>query len=359
MVLGLATAGCQDQLTGPTSGQTSATIGASDNSAQGAPAQVISCDVAVPDDHSSIQDAVDAATSGQTICVKPGTYSEQVSVNKAVTIQGKTPAVSGDAAAIDGWVSLNADGSELRSVVVTRSSSIDEPTIDAFAVRVRGSNTVVAHNVIHSITGESKPWGAINGIQVFGQSPIENITIRSNTVRGLRNNLKNGDTVGGVAGIKLQADLTNVSVSGNTVTGLHSAGWAWGVVLTGSGSAPNYPKNVTVTKNRLSELNDGSVQFGSSDPIYPGSSFGIDGGARADEATLSYNNLLAPNGAESKDGSNTLNAECNWWGDRSGPTDDGNVGGSGTNALERNGATIDYTPWLNAPAPATSCIGGK
>jgi hypothetical protein len=44
-------------------------------------------------------------------------------------------------------------------------------------------------------------------------------------------------------------------------------------------------------------------------------------------------------------------------GDRSGPTDDGNPDATGTWALERGGATIDYTPWLTAPAPTQACNG--
>lgn len=318
------------------------------------------CDVTV-DPGESVQDAVDAATADATVCVEPGTYEENVSVTSPVTLQGRTAPRGGDPATIDGWVSLDADGSGLRRMAVTRSDAVDAPSIDAFGIRVTADNTVVAGNVVHSLTGESAEFGAINGIQVFGGEALTDVEVTRNVVRDLRN-----DEVGGVAGVKLQADLTDVAVAGNRVTDLHGAGWGWGIVLTGSESAGNHPKDVTVTENTVERVNDGSVfdvfagpNDGRDAVPFPGGAFGIDGGSQADEATLERNNLLAPNGVESKDGDDALVATCNWWGDRSGPTDDGNPGGSGTWALERDGATVEYTPWLNAPAPSNACVGGE
>jgi D-aminopeptidase len=111
-------------------------------------------------------------------------------------------------------------------------------------------------------------------------------------------------------------------------------------------------------------LNDGSMydvfsgaNEGRDSAPYHGSAFGIDEGARAEKTTLRQNNLLAPNGAESKDEHSELTAQCNWWGAKAGPTHDDNSDGTGTWALER-GATIEYTPWLIAPAPANACRGG-
>ena len=46
----------------------------------------------VPDDHSTIQAAVDAASDGDTIIVRDGTYVENVDVNKSVTIKSENGA---------------------------------------------------------------------------------------------------------------------------------------------------------------------------------------------------------------------------------------------------------------------------
>jgi len=48
----------------------------------------------VLDDYPTIQAAVDAASSGDTIIVRDGTYSENVDVNKSLTIQSENRADS-------------------------------------------------------------------------------------------------------------------------------------------------------------------------------------------------------------------------------------------------------------------------
>jgi pectin methylesterase-like acyl-CoA thioesterase len=44
----------------------------------------------VPDDYGTIQAAVDNATAGDTIIVRDSTYTENVHVNKSLTIYSKT-----------------------------------------------------------------------------------------------------------------------------------------------------------------------------------------------------------------------------------------------------------------------------
>jgi pectin methylesterase-like acyl-CoA thioesterase len=43
----------------------------------------------VPDDYPTIQAAVDAASSGNTIIVREGTYNEDIDVNRCITLQGE------------------------------------------------------------------------------------------------------------------------------------------------------------------------------------------------------------------------------------------------------------------------------
>ncbi len=354
---GLVVGGCQDSFvnTSPEETETSAPSAAT----QGQRANGLGdCDTGVSPG-GSIQEAVDAASSGDVICVKPGTYAETISIDASVTVRGQTPATSGNAAVIEGWVSLDADGSALRRVVVTR----DEPTslpVDPFGIRITASNTLVAGTVVHSISEEVK-GGSINGIQAFGGDALSGITIRDNVVRDYRNVDSEGNSVFGVAGIKVQADVSDVEVTSNEVRDLHSL-FGFGVVLTPSSSADGFPKDVLVEGNTLEGINDGSVfdvfsgpNGGRNAAPFPGSAVAIE--AEAEEATVKHNNLLAPNGVENKD-EDPLVAKCNWWGDRSGPTDDDNADGEGTWALERN-AEIEYTPWLNASAPSTACVGGK
>jgi hypothetical protein len=50
----------------------------------------------------------------------------------------------------------------------------------------------------------------------------------------------------------------------------------------------------------------------------------------------------------------TLNAECNWWGSSTGPTEPiSNPGGTGEEVV----GDADFNPWLTAPAPDGPCFG--
>ena len=48
----------------------------------------------VPNDYGTIQGAVDAASSGDTIIVRDGTYTENVNVNKRLTIRSENGSAS-------------------------------------------------------------------------------------------------------------------------------------------------------------------------------------------------------------------------------------------------------------------------
>jgi pectin methylesterase-like acyl-CoA thioesterase len=50
--------------------------------------------IVVPDDYSTIQEAVDAASEGDTIFVKSGTYNESVSIDVAISLIGEDPATT-------------------------------------------------------------------------------------------------------------------------------------------------------------------------------------------------------------------------------------------------------------------------
>ncbi len=334
------------------------------------------CDISVPDDESTIQDAVDASSGGETICIEPGTYVEEVTVDTAVTLRGRNAPQSSTPAEIDGRISIEpgADGTTVSRLRLTDSETFEGGTSpDPFGVRIKASDVTVEGNIIEELAADLSNGGGsftLHGVQIFGAEGenVSDVTVRDNVIRGFTSQ---GDSstwpnYGGIAAVKAQADVEDVTVEANEITDHHSAGWVWGVVLTPSGSAPGVPASVTVTENHIAGLNDGTVYdvfAGANDgrdaAPYPGSAVGIDGTADAAEATVERNNLLAPNGAESKDQDNTLVAKCNWWDDRSGPTHDDNADGSGTWALERGSAEIEYTPWLNAPAPSNACTGGK
>lgn len=336
-----------------------------------------SCDRVVDDDggedHTTIQDAIDSANQGDTICVRAGSYAEDVSVNKAVTVTGENDPGGPDAAVVDGTVTVSADDVTVSRLNVAPTTTFVSGGLDPHGILVSGelSGVTITWNIIEGMTADSTGGSVtINGIQVWNDGPSyqTGTVVTHNTVRGMDNM---GDAAsgwpnyGGAAAIKVQGVVKDTVVASNTVESIHSAGWTYGMVTTHTGNAPGVsPKNTTAKLNTIEEVNDGSVYDVFDDPgsaPYPGTSFAIDGDSLASEATANLNNFLqTPNGALNKDGANTLDAECNYWDHATGPDDDGNKKGKGNNAV----GDVDYTPWNTRKVgrgenSKNSCVGGK
>lgn len=93
----------------------SSSDGSSDSSSDGSgPATADSMTISVPEDHETIQGAVDAARPGALILVSPGTYNEQVEVStENVTIRGldrNTVILDGEFDLENGVRALDTDG---------------------------------------------------------------------------------------------------------------------------------------------------------------------------------------------------------------------------------------------------------
>jgi nitrous oxidase accessory protein len=127
--------------------------------------------ITVPDDYSSIQQAIDNAVAGDVILVRNGTYHENITVNKRLSLIGlngtQRPVIDGGGAAI--VVKISADGVLLQGFNVTNSSSYDS-------------------------YGDSHLGG---GIQIFGASEcvIANNTACNNLVCGISLVNANNNTI--------------------------------------------------------------------------------------------------------------------------------------------------------------------
>lgn len=86
--------------------------------------------ITVPDDYSSIQVAIDAATNGDTIVVRTGTYTESLSLDKAVTLTAELydPANPASNATV-------IDGGGAAAVISIPSDVSPMPTIRGFVIR--------------------------------------------------------------------------------------------------------------------------------------------------------------------------------------------------------------------------------
>ncbi|RLI58599.1 MAG: hypothetical protein DRO93_09575, partial [Candidatus Thorarchaeota archaeon] len=259
-------------------------------------------------------------------------------------------------------IDVTADGATVKWLkVIPGSVSGNEAGISVYA-----SNVTVDSNIIENMTGDGT--GSIDGIHVYdGSSGISNITIINNTIRNIDNTNSSG-SYGGADGIMIQGVVINVSVADNIIQGIHSAGWAYGIEVTPTASAPaNPPQNVTIEGNIVEKVNDGSVYPATiTDPYhapYPGVCFIVDevspgsGDANASTITAHYNKFInSPVGAYNKDASHVLDAEYNYWGDATGPNHTSNPHAAPKGVYV--GDNVDFIPWYatGTTTPSTEYV---
>lgn len=300
----------------------------------------------VPSSYATIQAAINAADNGDIIEVADGIYSENVIVNKEVTIQAK----EGGSPIVDG----SGSGSCFN---IYRGGGLDNVTIKEFEIR-----------------------NATYGIRIFGDpSHFNDLTISNNnihdhtyngilvtdaTVTGLfinDNSIENNDI-----GISFdKATVTNLIVEGNYVAknnlgmGLFSGtfidvaviscqfeGNAWehielGVLWTG----PTTISNVQISNCEFYTDTNWAE-------IYIAATFDemLDGDYNV---RINYNEFLGPQdiGIYNDNHVSTVNGECNWWDAADGPS---LVGPGSGDWVSDN---VVFEPWLLSSGPDSVCGG--
>jgi len=161
------------------------------------PAVSFSATLLVPQDHLTIQGAIDAAQTNDTVLVDPGTYVENIDFKgKAIAIRS----TGGYAVTvIDGGHPVDPD---FGSVVLFANQEGQDTVLDGFTLEngsgtamdartcgggifCHGASPSIINNLIHNNTveGESLNWGYGGGISCYAASPtIENNIIYNNCV---------------------------------------------------------------------------------------------------------------------------------------------------------------------------------
>ena len=329
--------------------------------------------------YKTIAAGVNAASAGDTVEVQSGTYTESVTVDKALTIRATAP----DATVIPG-PSYNDPGFKLQANNITIEGftigdrSAMSPTIGIDVAGTSGAR-IVDDNLIHNQRGVS--LGGASNVLVSdtrfsdnnGSGPNDNaalwgdavtgITVEGSTFTGHTNtaiNLAGSSDVtitastftdnGNVAVIQ---DDNNVTVSGNT-----------GTLMRASGVYLNHSNNVTVSGNDLAAKGGGNgISFaagsaGSTAVQVTGNTLrgfvrGLNvasGALNGTGALVATDNafLTATTGVRNQD-TVLVDAHHNWWGAASGPADA--TAGDSSVPDTNNGigviaeGTIDYSDW--------------
>jgi parallel beta-helix repeat protein len=203
---------------------------------------------------SSMQDAINAANPGNVIRVCPGTYREQLSIHKSLSIAADDGAIL-----LPGALTANAMGSsggavaaailvrdaakvDISGLIVdTTNNGIASCATDLIGVFFQNSSGSIAHNAVRN----TKLVPALNGCQSGSAIVVQslggetsNVQISDNSVHDYQ---KNGIT-GNEAGM-------HVVITGNVVTGLGPTnGAAQNGIQIGFGSAGRIAHN-TVSGN--------------------------------------------------------------------------------------------------------------
>lgn len=347
----------------------------------------------VPADYPTIQAAVNVSGC-TTINVAAGTYNEEVTINRSLTLNGAQAGVdartrSGAESIVqhpNGPIQVEADNVKIDGFTI--QGAINDPftNVGAFGAGIwsnpgfagnSGGLTIVNNIVQNNIAGieldsncpnatlvqhnlirnnNSPGSGSGNGIETnFG---LCNATIDSNKFSGdtsssflvavgsTSSNLSvtSNELVGGTPEGFAFADVSNSTISGNTSIGSTSYST---VDLFGADS------NVTITSNVLA---NGMRGIQVENPY--GAQYGVtpNSGITAHANCISGNSaagLEEDTGGYSPVAPLSLDATNNWWGSPSGPTIASNPGGTGDRIIDQDGV-VSYNPWTTSQ-PAAPC----
>ena len=333
----------------------------------------------------TIQSAVDDSTC-TTINVAPGVYTENVSINRSLTLNGAQAGQTA-AARISGGpaestlqganptgsipvILINApnvtvDGFTIRNLVTANAATgIDikaisndaliqynifdgittleaGPTGTAQAIFLESGplRTKIGHNRIQNVTG-SQAARAILIADGDAINPTDNIFIHNNIITGITS------TLGGAYGLLITTTMgtSAINFSANDVSNLEGATLVHGVSLESD------IDGLLVQSNNFTNLigpatDNVAVWFANNQ-----SSFGVSQTVTNNNFNLtvmSYGIALEPGVTPVSD---PFTAACNWWGSPDGP---GPVGpGSGA----RVSPNVMYSPWAIAPGVGTAFI---
>lgn len=162
--------------------------------------------------YATINAAIAAATPGQTIRIKAGTYAEQVGVTKTLTLTAY-----GDGPAIVSGGNTRANGLVLDGNAITVRGLTIQNTKGA-AILIHGDRATIDGNTIQDFDSDNSGPEADAGIAAYYSGPGQTIT--NNTITR-RVALNGGDNTKGQSnGIYFKSNSTDrASGGGHTITG--------------------------------------------------------------------------------------------------------------------------------------------
>ncbi len=256
-----------------------------------------------------------------TVGVNPGTYTEQVTIDKSLTLVSMEGPEETEISLTE-KMNIGADDVTVKGFNITRESDIN-------IIYLTGADATVEWNIFE---------GTIDGYAIRLEGPPANgAKIVNNKFIGTRHAV-------------MDAGASQVGIENNTIIGTGVTG----VLITdGTGGTAANVDNVKIKYNLFENI-EGEDVF-SAVGVYVGAGKTIDGPGIEVNYNHFINNKMGVYALEDTgDLVDKVDATCNWWGDASGPNHTSNPLGSGDNVSDK----VEFVPWLNATYPDGECIGG-
>ncbi len=319
------------------------------------------------DAFSTVQKGVEKVAASGTVNVADGTYTENVNVNKALTLQGEGTVAS---IIINGLVTVGSENVTVQNLTLTNPTGNYAVSIGGFGNVTITGNTVTdvgtsASGNVHAIDWQDTALDATN------------LTITHNTISNIGNTTTAGSTSGiGILDSTGAAILTTVLIDDNTISDIRARAGkgAYGVILNhADDSTTGAVSNATISNNTISALTGGwataiglegntpnaTVEHNIISGLSSGANLGvhIEDNGFADTVTILHNqfNFGTPGVGVYNSMTDPANATENWWNSETGPTHVSNPGGAGT-AVSDN---VDYSPWCLTSACTAPFFGSS
>lgn len=180
----------------------------------------------------TIADGITKAKVGETVLVSPGTYIEQISITKNISLVSsvknkaiiQAPATTKMTADADGHASLvtitgGATSVTVKDMTVSGPMFTDGCGDSMYGIYVKNANATITGNRVDAIRqSRSDLWGCQQGVGIRFGSQASAYVGHSGTIS---NNIVNGPAK---AAVVVDGDNTKVDVTGNTLIGLNVTG---------------------------------------------------------------------------------------------------------------------------------------
>ena len=331
----------------------------------------------------TVQHAVGTVSSGGTVHVAAGTYNENVSITKSLTLLGanagtratgapRTPesVISTSNAGNDYTVDVNASNVTVDGFTLRQTAAVTCPSCAAFGVQVEpvASGAVVTNNIISGMatTASSPAAGNPIGVDIGANSSTapNNVTVSQNLIENIGSSgaqpvsalgIEVGDSSSHPVGTGLTVSgnhVTNVtsasrgaygmiinrptsgsSITGNSFDTIQGAAWARGIGLEAN------EIGASVQNNSIGGVSSTNPIPGAASDLYFESGFTLSG------TSVTNNSLTGATTAGVLNRSlGAENVTTNWWGCAGGPNATGCSGAGGTGSLTLTPWIVSFTP---------------